>query len=64
MDEVRKAFKLFDDEGTGKISLRNLRRVTKELQENLDDEELCVCCLQVGNHCSHSRKMTAQTSHD
>ncbi|KAJ3184073.1 Calcium-binding component of the spindle pole body (SPB) half-bridge [Gaertneriomyces sp. JEL0708] len=40
MEELRKAFQLFDDEGTGKISLRNLRRIAKEIGENLEDEEL------------------------
>ena len=42
MEEIQRAFKLFDDEGTGRISLRSLKRVAKELGENLDDEELCV----------------------
>ena len=39
---VFQAFKLFDDDETGKITFTNLKRVAAELGENLTDEELQV----------------------
>ncbi|BGP01188.1 Cell division control protein 31 [Rhodotorula toruloides] len=40
LDEIRRAFKLFDTEGTGRISLRDLKKVARELGENLEEDEL------------------------
>ena len=39
-DEIAKAFALFDEEKTGEISLKTLRKVAKELGENMTDGEL------------------------
>lgn len=38
--EILKAFRLFDDDDKGKITFQDLKRVAKELGENLTDEEL------------------------
>ena len=39
-DDIRKVFNLFDDEKTGYISIKNLRRVAKELGETIEDSDL------------------------
>jgi len=39
-DEIFKTLGLFDDDETGKISFKNLKRLVKELSERMTDEEL------------------------
>eukprot|EP00747_Dinoflagellata_sp_TGD_P218826 gnl/TRDRNA2_/TRDRNA2_91029_c0_seq1.p1 gnl/TRDRNA2_/TRDRNA2_91029_c0~~gnl/TRDRNA2_/TRDRNA2_91029_c0_seq1.p1 ORF type:complete len:170 (+),score=50.52 gnl/TRDRNA2_/TRDRNA2_91029_c0_seq1:44-553(+) len=40
VEEILKAFHMFDDDKTGKITWKNLRRVATEVFKELDDEEL------------------------
>jgi len=39
-DDIEKIFRLFDDERTGALSIKNLKRVAKELGETMNDDEL------------------------
>merc|ERR1712185_313083 len=39
-DDMVKAFKLFDDDQTGTVSFKNLKRVAKETNQLLTDDEL------------------------
>jgi centrin-3 len=39
-EELTKAFQLFDHDTSGRISVRNLKHIAKELGENLTDDEL------------------------
>jgi len=40
VEEITKVFNLFDEEKSGFITFRNLKRVCQELNENLTDEEI------------------------
>ncbi len=39
-EDIQKIFELFDDDKTGYISLQNLKRVARELGENMDEAQL------------------------
>merc|ERR1711906_23196 len=39
-EDIGKVFRLFDDDTSGSITIRNLRRVARELGETMTDEEL------------------------
>ncbi|KAJ1951780.1 Calcium-binding component of the spindle pole body (SPB) half-bridge [Dispira parvispora] len=40
VDEIRKAFKLFDDKSKGRITMGDLKRVSEELGETMAEDEL------------------------
>lgn len=37
---MKKVFAFFDDEKTGFVSAKNLRRIVKQLGQNIDEQEL------------------------
>ena len=39
-EEIQKTFKLFDAEGTGKIGLKELKKIISEIGENIPEDEL------------------------
>ena len=39
-EDINKVFRLFDEDNTGFVTIKNLRRVAKELGENISEEEL------------------------
>merc|ERR1712100_924332 len=40
MDDMLKAFRLFDDDETGSVSFKNIKRVAKETNQSLSEDEL------------------------
>jgi Ca2+-binding EF-hand superfamily protein len=49
-DEVGRAFALFDKEGTGRITIEDLRRVAQELGEEISDEDLMDMLEEANRH--------------
>lgn len=39
-EETQKLFRIFDEDGTGKITFRNLKKIAAEVGENLTDDEI------------------------
>ena len=38
--DLAKVFKLFDDDKTGLISIKNIRRIAREIGETMEDNEI------------------------
>ncbi len=39
-EELRRAFRIYDDDDTGLIEFRDLRRVANEIEEGVTDEDI------------------------
>lgn len=39
-EEIFRIFKLFDEDSTGRISFKNLKKISNEIGETLNDDEL------------------------
>ena len=39
-EELARAFQLFDDDHTGRITLKNLKKIAREIDEDIDEDEL------------------------
>ncbi|ORY86355.1 hypothetical protein BCR37DRAFT_335108, partial [Protomyces lactucae-debilis] len=48
--EVARAFALFDKDGTGRITIEDLRRVAEELGEDVTDEDLVDMLEEANRH--------------
>lgn len=40
IDQMEMAFKMLDEDRTGKVTFKNLKRVAQQLGENLTDQEI------------------------
>jgi len=61
-EDIQKVFNLFDDDQTGKISLRNLKRVSKELGETMSGESYSFKhCLQMECCIAYSYRIVLYT---
>ena len=48
MDELAKAFKMYDDDDNRRIGFDNLKKVAEELEEKINDDEILLM-LKIGD---------------